>query len=213
MTLGPAESGPVRSFPGRVQSGRGRRVDSSFRVPGTIIDLPVKTNQSVARGQLLARLDPRDFETRLAQVSSAVAEARARLAAMQAGDRPEDIRILESQLAAEQARLNEAELEFTRTRNLLERGAATKDAFDRATRALEVARATTSAATSALGAGGRAHGSRTSRASSRWCGAWRPSSARRATRSRTPGSPRPSPGSWPAPPPRPSRRCRRGNRS
>ena len=28
MTLGPAESGPVRSFPGRVQSGRGRRVDS-----------------------------------------------------------------------------------------------------------------------------------------------------------------------------------------
>ena len=153
MTLGAAESGPVRSFPGRVQSGRGRRVDSAFRVPGTIIEIPVKTNQSVAKGQLLARLDPRDFETRLAQASSAVAEARARLAAMQAGDRPEDIRILEDQLAAEQARLNEAQLEFTRTRNLLERGAATKDAYDRATRALEVARATTSAAASALARG------------------------------------------------------------
>ena len=128
-------------------------MDSAFRVSGTIIDIPVKANQSVAKGQLLARLDPRDFETRLAQVSSAVAEARARLAAMQAGDRPEDIRILESQLAAERARLSEAELEFTRTRNLLERGAATKDAFDRATRALEVARASTSAAASALARG------------------------------------------------------------
>jgi RND family efflux transporter MFP subunit len=128
-------------------------VDSAFRVSGTIVELPVKANQSVAKGQLLARLDPRDFETRLAQASSAVAEARARLAAMQAGDRPEDIRILEEQLAAERARLDEAQLEFTRTRNLLDQGAATKDALDRATRALEVARAGTSAATSALARG------------------------------------------------------------
>ena len=147
---GAAGSAPVRSFPGRVQAGRGRRVDVSFRVPGTLLEVPVKTNQSVAKGQVLARLDPRDFETRLAQSSSAVAEARARLAAMQAGDRPEDIQILESQLAAEQARLREAELDFTRTRNLFDRGAATKDAFERATRAVEVARANTAAATTAL---------------------------------------------------------------
>src|SRR5262245_62575592 len=119
MSLGQAEGAPVRSFPGRVQSGRGRRADVSFRVAGTVIDLPVKTDQSVAQGQVLARLDPRDFETRLAQAASAVVEARARLTAMQAGDRPEDVRILESQLAAEQARLREAELDLTRTRNLL----------------------------------------------------------------------------------------------
>jgi RND family efflux transporter MFP subunit len=151
MTLGQGEGAPVRSFPGRVQAGRGRRADVSFRVPGTLVDLPVKTDQSVAQGQLLARLDPRDFETRVAQAASAVVEARARLTAMQAGDRPEDVRILESQLAAEQARLREAELDLTRTRNLLDRGAATKDAFERATRAFEVAQATTAAATTALG--------------------------------------------------------------
>jgi RND family efflux transporter MFP subunit len=150
MTLGQEEGAPVRSFPGRVQSGRGRRADVSFRVPGTIVELPVKTDQAVAQGQLLARLDPRDFETRLAQAASAVVEARARLTAMQAGDRPEDVRILESQLAAEQARLREAELDLTRTRNLLDRGAATRDAFERATRAFEVAQATTAAATTAL---------------------------------------------------------------
>jgi membrane fusion protein, multidrug efflux system len=150
VTLGQTEGLPVRSFPGRVQSARGRRVEVSFRVPGTIVEMPVKANQSVTQGQLLARLDPRDFETRLAQASSAVIEARARLTAMQAGDRPEDIRILESQLSAEEARLKEAELDFTRTRNLLDRGATTKDVYDRATRALEVAQASTAAAATSL---------------------------------------------------------------
>jgi len=150
MTLGQAESGPVRNFPGRVQSARGRRVDVAFRVSGTVIEVPVKANQSVTQGQLLARLDPRDFETRLAQASSAVAEARARLAAMQAGDRPEDIKVLESQLAVEQARLKEAELDFSRTQNLLNEGATTKDVYDRATRALEVAQASTAAAATTL---------------------------------------------------------------
>lgn len=150
MTLGAAESAPVRSFPGRVQSARGRRVDVAFRVPGTLIELPVKANQSVAKGEVLARLDSRDFETRLIQASSAVAEARARLAAMEAGDRAEDVRILESQLSVERARLKEAELDFTRTRNLLDKGAATKDVYDRATRALEVAQASTAAAATSL---------------------------------------------------------------
>ena len=150
MTLGAPSDTPVRNFPGRVQSGRGGRVDMAFRVPGTLIELPVVNNQAVARGQLLARLDPRDFETRIAQASGAVAEAQARLAAMQAGERPEDIRILESQLAAERAKLKEAELDFTRSRNLFDRGAEIRSAYDRATRALEVAQASTAAAEDSL---------------------------------------------------------------
>jgi RND family efflux transporter MFP subunit len=125
-------------------------VDVAFRVPGTLLELPVKTDESVSKGQLLARLDPRDFETRLAQATSAVAEARARLAAMQAGDRPEDLRILENQLAVEQARLREAQLDFTRNRNLLDKGATTQESYDRATRALEVAQANTAAAATAV---------------------------------------------------------------
>ncbi len=150
ITLSRAGDAPVRTFPGRVQSARGRRADVSFRVPGTIVELPVVTNQIVSQGQLLARLDSRDFETRLAQATSAAAEARARLAAMQAGDRPEDIRILESQLAAEQARLTEAERDYTSNKNLFDRGAATRIDLDRATRAVEVARAGVASATDAL---------------------------------------------------------------
>ena len=150
ITLGQAADAPVRSFPGRVQAARGRRADVSFRVSGTIIELPVVTNQIVSQGQVLARLDSRDFETRLAQATSAVAEARARLAAMQAGDRPEDIRILESQLAAEQARLTEAERDYDSTKRLFDQGAATRPDLDRATRAVEVARASVATATDGL---------------------------------------------------------------
>jgi RND family efflux transporter MFP subunit len=150
MTLGPVAGATARSLPGRVQAARGRRVDVAFRVPGTVAELPVRTDQTVRQGQLLARLDVRDFETRVTQASSAVAEAQARLAAMQAGDRPEDIRILESQLAVEQARLTEAEQDFTRTQNLFDRGAATLGALDQATRARDVARASTAAAGDAL---------------------------------------------------------------
>jgi len=150
ITLGQAADAPVRSFPGRVQAARGRRADVSFRVPGTVVEFPVVNNQIVSQGQLLARLDSRDFETRLAQATSAVAEARARLAAMQAGDRPEDIRILESQLAAEQARLTEAERDYDSNKRLFDRGAATRIDLDRATRAVEVARASVAAATDSL---------------------------------------------------------------
>ena len=150
LTLGPGGGPPARSFPGRVQAARGRRADVAFRVAGTIIEIPVRTDQLVSKGELLARLDARDFETRLAQATSAVAEARARLTAMQAGDRPEDIRIQESQLAAEQARLTEAERDYNSTKILFDRGAATRPDLDRATRAVEVARAGVAAATDGL---------------------------------------------------------------
>lgn len=150
LTLGPGGGPPARSFPGRVQSARGRRADVAFRVSGTIVEFPVRTDQIVSKGELLARLDARDFETRLAQATSAVAEARARLTAMLAGDRPEDIRILESQLTAEQARLTEAERDYTSNKTLFDRGAATRPDLDRATRAVEVARAGVASATDAL---------------------------------------------------------------
>jgi RND family efflux transporter MFP subunit len=53
--------GAVRSFPGRVESTN--RADLAFRVPGTVQDILVKEGDIVEQGQLLARLDPTDYET------------------------------------------------------------------------------------------------------------------------------------------------------
>ncbi len=54
-------AGTVRSFPGRIESTN--RADLAFRVPGTVQDILVKEGDLVEQGQLLARLDPTDYET------------------------------------------------------------------------------------------------------------------------------------------------------
>jgi len=51
----------VRSFPGRIESTN--RADLSFRVAGTVQDIPVKEGDLVEPGQLLAKLDPTDYLT------------------------------------------------------------------------------------------------------------------------------------------------------
>jgi RND family efflux transporter MFP subunit len=52
-----------RSLPGRVEATR--QVDLSFRVGGPLIELRAREGEDVAKGQLLARIDPRDYEIRL----------------------------------------------------------------------------------------------------------------------------------------------------
>jgi RND family efflux transporter MFP subunit len=58
MVVGEGASG-TRSLPGTVQAAN--RVEMSFRVGGPLIDFPVKEGEKVKKGQLLARIDPRDF--------------------------------------------------------------------------------------------------------------------------------------------------------
>ena len=60
IVVGAAESGGIRSFPARIESSR--RADVSFRVPGTVVELPVLEGDTVEEGQLIARLDQPDFQ-------------------------------------------------------------------------------------------------------------------------------------------------------
>ena len=62
MTLGTAEMGG-RIFPGRVEATN--QVDLAFRVGGPLIEFPVREGQFIRKGQLVARIDPRDFQIRL----------------------------------------------------------------------------------------------------------------------------------------------------
>jgi len=63
ITLSGPETSAERSFPGRVRASE--RVDLSFEVAGRIIELPATQGNQVEKGTLLARLDPRDFESEL----------------------------------------------------------------------------------------------------------------------------------------------------
>ena len=65
----------TRRYFGTVQGGR--RAGLSFRVSGTLRKIHVEKGAAVKRGALLATLDPRDFNTRIAQAQSALSQAQA----------------------------------------------------------------------------------------------------------------------------------------
>ncbi len=65
----------LRHYFGTVQGGK--RADLSFRVSGTLNKILVEKGASVKKGQLLATLDPRDFNTRVQQAQSSLAQAQA----------------------------------------------------------------------------------------------------------------------------------------
>ena len=104
-----------RSFPGRARAGQ--EVNRSFRVSGPLITLPVSVGDEVKAGDVLARIDPKDFENKLAT--------------------------LEGQLDREQAKAKRAQADLTRLQNIFKEdpGATSQTAIDRALQARDSARA------------------------------------------------------------------------
>jgi multidrug efflux system membrane fusion protein len=75
MTVGSALTGQTRKLPGTVRATD--RVDLAFQVAGPLIELPVKEGQRVKKGDLLARIDPQDYETNLRNAKGTIAKAKA----------------------------------------------------------------------------------------------------------------------------------------
>ncbi|UCD35842.1 MAG: efflux RND transporter periplasmic adaptor subunit [Nitrospiraceae bacterium] len=62
-----------RAYPGKVRASQ--RVDLAFKVSGPLIELPVQEAQMVKKGEVLARILPRDFETAVAKARAQALEA------------------------------------------------------------------------------------------------------------------------------------------
>jgi RND family efflux transporter MFP subunit len=125
-----------RSYPARVSAGE--EAELAFRRPGTLQSLPVRAGDAVVQGQELARLDPRDFETALAEARSAYEAEQARLALLRAGTRPEEVAQAAAALSAAQAQQRNAATDYERKRRMLERGLISQAEFERAETAREV---------------------------------------------------------------------------
>lgn len=117
-----------RTFPGRAEAVD--EVDLSFRVAGQVIKLPVRVGDRVAKGDLLAALDPIDYRTALDLARGNLMRAQAELAAMEAGARPEEILQLQAGLSEAESSLERAEAEHQRNVTLRERGAISQSEFD-----------------------------------------------------------------------------------
>jgi len=72
VTISGLQGGDSLSYPGEVQGVQ--NVNLAFEVSGRIIEMPIQEGAAVAEGQVLARLDPADFQSGL---DAAVAKARA----------------------------------------------------------------------------------------------------------------------------------------
>ena len=74
MTIGDESAGRSLSYSGQVRAGE--TAELGFEVPGRIVEFPVIEGQQVSRGDMLARLDPADFQTALNQAQAKFRQAQ-----------------------------------------------------------------------------------------------------------------------------------------
>ncbi len=74
FTVGSEEDSSYHFYPAKIRSGQ--RVKLAFQVSGQIIKFPVKSGNSVASGELLGELDPRDYENTLKSATSRYRESK-----------------------------------------------------------------------------------------------------------------------------------------
>jgi len=113
----------------------------SFRIAGHVIERAVSEGQEVRQGAVVARLDSTDLEHAVALQQAEVENARAFLAEMIAGYRPEEIAQAEAALVQAEAERERAATEWNRDQDMLakdliaERDAKTSRALHEVTEA------------------------------------------------------------------------------
>ena len=75
VVIGGGGIGGLRTFPGRVDAAQ--TVELSFSVAGKLQELPIKEGQTVAAGDIVAQLDPTDFETNVSDQQASYDRANA----------------------------------------------------------------------------------------------------------------------------------------
>jgi len=117
------------------------------RVPGTLLTVEVIDNQPVRADQVIATLDPRDFDAQVEQARTALNEARSALATNRA-----QIEQARAKVDADASRLELARINLERFSDLYHRNSAPKQRFDDAVSAEKVAAADLAAAQKDLAA-------------------------------------------------------------
>jgi membrane fusion protein (multidrug efflux system) len=126
---------------------RGDVYSVASRVPGKLAEVAVTENQPIEKGEVVARLDPSDFDKQVVSATASLAEARAMLATDRA-------RIAEAKARVEAARSREqlAQTNLERFSDLYERRSVPKQRYDDAVAAAKVAAAELAAAEKAASA-------------------------------------------------------------
>lgn len=125
---GGSDSGVVLSASGYIVAHH--KINVNSKVTGRVAWIGVEKGDQVKQGQLLVRLEDEEFRAQVEQARGAAEAAKAALAALQNGSRPEEIQRAQHDL--DQARANAARNKITleRTRGLVAEGVLSKQALD-----------------------------------------------------------------------------------
>jgi membrane fusion protein (multidrug efflux system) len=123
----------------------GTVVPVASRVPGTLVEVPVAENDHVEAGQVIAQLDPRDFDEAVARAQAQLARAQAQLAQDEA-----QIARAEAEIEVARSQADLARLDRDRYASLQKKGSTPERQAEQARTAAAVAEAQLAAAEKAL---------------------------------------------------------------
>ncbi|MCC9608278.1 efflux RND transporter periplasmic adaptor subunit [Blastopirellula sp. JC732] len=128
LQVGKLSAVDSREFPGRAKAKD--EVELSFQVAGPLISLPVDVGANVKKGDVIAVIDPRDFEAALANSQGNLERAKANLLAMERGARPEEIEQLKAAVDQAVASYDQAAAEHARNEVLVVSKTVSQSDFD-----------------------------------------------------------------------------------
>jgi HlyD family secretion protein len=109
------------------------KISVNSKVTGRVAWIGVEKGDKVKEGQVLVRLEDQEFRAQYEQARGAVESAKARLAELEHGSRPEEIQQAEHNLSEARATAVNDKTNLDRTRNLFFQGVVSKQALDDAT--------------------------------------------------------------------------------
>ena len=117
------------------------------RIPGTLLTVEVTENEAVKQGQVIAAMDPRDYDAQVEQARASLDEARSALATNRA-----QIAQARAKVEADRSRKELARLNLQRFSELYHRNSVPKQRYDDAVNAGNVAAADLESSQKALAA-------------------------------------------------------------
>src|SRR4029077_16789948 len=109
------------------------KISVNSKVTGRVAWIGVEKGDKVKEGQILVRLEDQEFRAQYEQAKGAADMARAQLAELQNGSRPEEIQQADHNLSEAKATAINDKATLDRTKNLVAQGVLSQQALDDAT--------------------------------------------------------------------------------
>lgn len=113
---------------------RGDLTFVAAKVPGYVVEVATENNRRVAPGQVLARIDPRDYQAAVADAEAGLAQQKAAAAQIDAQFALQQAQIVvaDAAVASAKGQVRRTEADFARAKDLVGDGAVSRSVYDQA---------------------------------------------------------------------------------